>query len=197
MSASRPEAESEYSRGRRPHRGAGEDPETRWQRRFTTHRNGVLALALGGALLLIIAEFSPLLHVHTGSRLHIATTVSVGSNHSYALVPLAVLATGLAINVWHSGSRFGLLATAVLGLVAIGIALLGDLPNAHSTGLVGTPSTGLATATSSPAIGLYLETAGGALLLLSAAAGLLLEPVPEVRPPARPAPDTAPTRSAS
>ncbi len=190
MSAFRPEADTEYSRGRRPRRGAGEDPESRWQRRFSAHRNSVLALALGGAILLVIAEFTPLLHVHTSSRVPIATSVSVGSDHSYALVPLAVLAVGLGINIWQSGSRLGLLATAVLGLVAIGIALLGDLPNAHSTGLVGTTSTGLSTATSSPAIGLYLETAGGALLLLSAAAGMLLEPVPEVRPPSRPAADT-------
>jgi hypothetical protein len=191
MSASRPEADSEYSSrdtdpnrpSTRPRRRPAEDPETRWQRRFAAHRNAVLALGLGGALLLVIAEFTPLLHVHTSSRIHIATTVTTGSNHAYALLPIAVLAAGLAVNVWRSGSRLSLLATAVLGLVAIGVALLGDLPDAHSTGLVGTLSTGLSTATSSPAIGLYLETGASALLLLSAAAGMLLEPVPEVRPP--------------
>jgi hypothetical protein len=201
MNRSRPEADTEYSSrdtaSPRARRGPAEDPETRWQRRFTAHRNTVLALGLGGAALLVIAEFTPLLHVHSSSQIHIATTVTAGSNHSYALVPLALLAAGLAINVWRSGSRLSLLATGLLGLVAIGIALLGDLPDAHSTGLVGTPSTGLSTATSSPAIGLYLETGAAALLLLSAAAGMLLEPVPDPRPPQPPQTDISPTRSAS
>jgi hypothetical protein len=197
MNASRPEADYKYSRGRRAPRRSDEDPETRWQRRFEVHRNSVLAAALLGVLLLVVAEFTPLLHVHASSRLHLTRTVTGGSNHSYALLPVAVLAGGLAINAWQSGSRFSLLALGLLGLLAIGIALLGDLPDAHSTGLVGTVSTGLSTATSSPAIGLYLETGAGALLILAAAAGMLLEPVPDPAPRPPSAPSASPTRSAS
>jgi hypothetical protein len=60
-----------------------------------------------------------------------------------------------------------------------------------------TPATGLSTATSSPAIGLFLETGGGAVLILSAAAGMLLEPVPDVQPRGDSRAGASPTRSAS
>jgi hypothetical protein len=204
MNASRPEAETEYSRGRRARRGTSEGPEARWHRRFETHRTGVLALGLLGVALLVAAEFTPLLHVHAAAHAHLARTVTTGSNHSYALLPVAALAAGLAFTTWRSGSRFALLAIGLLGLLTIAIALLGDLPATHSTGLVGTSATGLSTATSSPAIGLFLETGGGLVLLLGAAAGMLLEPVPDVGPgvpedgPQLPDDTSAPrTRSAS
>jgi hypothetical protein len=197
MTASRPEADSEYSRARRARRGDSEGPELRWQRRFETHRNAVLALGLLGAALLLVAEFTPLLHVHASGAAHLAHSVITGSHHAYALLPIAALAAGLAFNAWRSGSRFALLAIGLLGLLAVGIALLGDLPDAHAVGLVGTLATGLSTATSSPAIGLFLETGGGAILILSAAAGMLLEPVPEVQPRAEAGAAASPTRSAS
>jgi hypothetical protein len=197
MNASRPEADSEYSRGHPTSRDDSEDPELRWQRRFETHRNAVLAVGFSGAALLLVAEFTPLLHVHASANTHLAHSVTVGSHHSYALVPVALLAAGLAFSAWRSGSRLAMLAIGLLGLLAIGIALLGDLPDAHTVGLVGTPTTGLSTATSSPAIGLFLETGGGALLILAAAAGMLLEPVPEARPRADVGAAAPPARSAS
>jgi hypothetical protein len=200
MTTTRPEADSEYSRGNgpaRPRRGDSEDPELRWQRRFEAHRNAVLAVGLLGAGLLVVAEFTPLLHVHASGHAHLAHSVITGSHHSYALLPVAALAAGLAVNAWRSGSRFALLAIGLLGLLAVGIALLGDLPDAHAVGLVGTPASGLSTATSSPAIGLFLETGGGAVLILTAAAGMLLEPVPDVQPRSDSPAGTSPTRSAS
>jgi hypothetical protein len=117
VTASRPEADFEYSRGHRTRRGDSEDSELRWQRRFETHRNAVLAVGLLGAALLLMSEL--------------------------------------------------------------------------------TPATGLSTATSSPAIGLFLETGGGAVLILSAAAGMLLEPVPDVQPRGDSRAGASPTRSAS
>jgi hypothetical protein len=197
MTASRPEADSEYSRGHRVRRGDSEDPELRWQRRFESHRNAVLAVGLLGAALLLVAEFTPLLHLHASGHAHLAHSVSTGSHHSYALLPIAALAAGLAVNAWRSGSRFALLAIGLLGLLAVGIALLGDLPDTHTVGLVGTPASGLSTATSSAAIGLFLETGGGAILVLSAAAGMLLEPVPGVRPRDDAGVTASRTRSAS
>ncbi len=197
MNASQPEAEYEYSRGRGAPRGRSPDPETRPERRFETHRSAVLAGVWLGAALLAIAEFLPLLHVQSSGRAQLVGSVTTGSHHAYALLPVAVLAAALAFSTRRSGSRLALLAFGVLGLLAIGIALLGDLPSAHSTGLMGTPATGLATASSSPAAGLFVETAGGALLLLAAAAGMLLEPVPELKPRAPRAAGASPTRSAS
>jgi hypothetical protein len=197
MNSSRPEAESKYSRGRRARRGVSEDPETVWERRFERHRRTVLAAGILGATLLVVAEFAPLLHVHAAGHAHPVRTVTTGSHDSYAQVPIAVLAVALAWSAWRSGSRFALLAVGVLGLLALGITVFGDLPDAHSTGLVGSTRTGLATASSSPAIGLFLETAGGIFLVLTAAGGMLLEPIPGVprKPPREPS--TSRTRSAS
>jgi hypothetical protein len=197
MNASRPEADPEYSRGHRLRRGDYEDPELRWQRRFETHRNAVLAVGLLGAALLLVSEFTPLLHVHASGRAHLAHSVTTGSHHSYALLPVAALAAGLTVNAWRSGARSALLAIGLLGVLAVGIALLGDLPDTHAVGLVGTPASGLSTATSKPAIGLFLETGGGALLILSAAAGMLLEPAPDDQPRVDSRADASPTRSAS
>lgn len=173
-----PEAESEYSRGRRPARGPEIDPQAAWERRFERHRRGVLAAGLLGVLLLLVAEFAPVLHVHSALRGYGVRSVTGGRNHSFALLPVALLAAALSLSVWQTGSRIALLAIGVLGLVALGVALLGDLPDAHTAGLVGNTRTGHAFASSQPAMGLYLETAGGVVLLLAAAAGMLLEPVP-------------------
>jgi hypothetical protein len=124
---------------------------------------------------LLIAEFTPLLHVHS-SAIHNVKTVSTGAHHSYALIPVALLAAALAYAFWRTRSRQALIATGVLGLVTLLIALLGDLPDAQANGLVGSATTGFATATSTPSIGLYLETLGAVILLITAAAGLLLVP---------------------
>jgi hypothetical protein len=168
-----------------------------WERRFERHRRTVLAAGILGAILLVVAEFAPLLHVHAAGHAHPVRTVTTSSHDSYAQVPIAVLAVALAWSAWRSGSRFALLAVGVLGLLALGIAVFGDLPDAHSTGLVGSTRTGLASASSSPAIGLFLETAGGIFLVLTAAGGMLLEPIPGVprKPPREPS--TSRTRSAS
>jgi hypothetical protein len=147
-----------------------------------------------GAALLLVAEFTPLLKVRSSASSHVIQTVSTGSHHTYALVPVALLAAALAYGIWQTRSRLALLATGVLGLLALLIALLGDLPDAQASGLIGNATTKFATATSSPSIGLYLETLGAVILLVTAAAGLLLLAAPE-RP--RRQPRQAATRSVS
>jgi hypothetical protein len=139
-------------------------------------RIGVLVGGLGGAVLLLVAEFTPLLQVRSGASDHVIKTVTGGAHHSYALVPVALLAGALAVGIWQTRSRQALVATGFLGLVALAIALLGDLPDAQATGLIGSATTRFSTASSSPSIGLYLETLGAFVLLITAAAGLLLLP---------------------
>jgi hypothetical protein len=197
MNASRPEAETKYSRGRRVSRAVPEDPQRVWERRFERHRSAVLAAGILGATLLLVAEFTPLLHVHAAGHANPVRTITTGSDHSYAQIPIALLAAALAWSAWHSGSRFALLAVGVLGLLALGITIFADLPDAHSTGLVGSTRTGLASASSSPAIGLFLETGGGIVLILTAAAGMLLEPVPSLPRTPRGEANASRTRSAS
>jgi hypothetical protein len=173
MNVSEPEADTEYSRASAASRARG---------RAVSGGPGIIAVAvLGGALLgaalLFLAEFLPLFEVRSTAHNSVAQTVIAGSHHSWALIPIAVLAAGLAIAWWRSANRLPLIALAVLAIVALVIALGRDLPDAQSSGLERSGGT-FVLAAASPRIALYLETAGGIILLLSAGAGLLLAPRP-------------------
>ena len=189
MKPSRPEAESEYSRGQQAPKGdfpLSDGARTgRQDGTSKTIRRALLVGGLAGSLLLLVAEFTPLFTIHTSSSQAALKTVQTGSHHSYALIPVAILAVLLTVEVWRTASRLALLATGVLGLVSLLIALLGDLPDAQATGLVGSLATGLKVASASPSIGLYLETLGAVLLLITAAAGLLLQTPRKLPAPGR------------
>jgi hypothetical protein len=175
MNVSEPEADIEYSRA--PTAPKGRDRP--FARGSTGGLGGVRLAVLGGALLaavlLLVAEFLPLFEVRTSARNSVATTVQSGSHHSYAMVPIALLAAGLALAWRRSAARLAVLAMAILGVVALVIALGRDLPDAQSSGIERAEGT-YVTAAASPRAGLYLETAGGVVLLISGAAGLLLVP---------------------
>ncbi len=96
---------------------------------------GALIGGLLGAVLLLVAEFTTLYDVRTSSGGLLVKSVSTGSNHSYAMVPIAVLAALLASVAFRAASRPALLALGVLGVLALLIALVGDLPSAHTSGL--------------------------------------------------------------
>jgi hypothetical protein len=184
MNATRPEAESEYSRADRASeadlggrkRGSSGPPHAvpgaLWL---------VLAGGLIGAALLLAAEFTTLFTIHSSAYGAPVRTEGTGAHQSYALVPVALLAAVLTIVAVRSGSRAALLGIGAMGLVALGIALLGDLPDAQATGFVGSSAANLATASSSPSTGLYLETLGAIVLLITAGAALLLAPAPRGR----------------
>jgi hypothetical protein len=139
-----------------------------------------------GAALLIVAEFLPLLQVHAANHRGAIGSVRTGSHDAYALVPIGLLAALFALVVWRTRNRLALLATGILGLVAVLIALVGDLPDAQASGVVLHPYV-LANAT--PASGFFLETLGAVLLIIGAAGGLLLLAAPDRRSarPLRPA----------
>jgi hypothetical protein len=121
----------------------------------------------------VVAEFTELYQVHTSASATPVRTVGTGHNDSYALIPLAVLAALLGIGVFRAGSRPALLAIGLVGLVALLIALLGDLPDANATGLVGSAATHYVSATSTPSAGLYLETLGAVVLIATCVLGFL------------------------
>lgn len=181
MSATPPEGVSEYSTGSgasRPllgrrlqgnnrRRGGRAEPAS------GPLRAAILAGSLLGALLLLVAEFTTLFEVHVQTSSAPIKTVVTGSHHAYALVPIAVVVALLAVAVWRDSSRPALLAIGLLGVVALLIALLGDLPDAHATGLIGSSTTHYVDASSTPSAGLYLETLGGAVLLLTCGLGFI------------------------
>jgi hypothetical protein len=115
--------------------------------------------------------------------------VQSGSHDSYALIPIALLVIGLSLSWRRSPTRLAALALAVLGVVALVIALARDLPDAQANGIERSGGT-YVTAAASPRAGLYLETAGGVILLIAGAGGVLLGPwtngrVQPISPPRR------------
>jgi hypothetical protein len=145
---------------------------------------GILCGGLLGAALLLVAEFTTLYDVRTTSGGFLVKSVSTGSNHSYAMVPIALLAAGMALAAFRAASRPALLAIGVLGALALLISLLGDLPNAHASGLIGSVATRFQSASSRPSTGFYMETLGALVLLITSVCGFLMLGAP-VRPSRR------------
>jgi hypothetical protein len=181
MNATRPEADIEYSRGHRgskgdsvpdPGRSGGRPRASSWILWL------VFLGGLVGAALLVVAEFTTLFTIHSSAYGAPIRSEGSGPHHSYALIPVAVLAAVLTIVAVRTRSRAALAGVGVLGLVTLGIALLGDLPDAHATGFIGHPQT-FTPAKSVPGTGLYLETLGGIILLICAGAALLLPDAPQ------------------
>ena len=167
MNATPPEANTDASRGSPAFRGARDGPVIPLSR-------FVLAGGLLGAALLIAAEFSPLYRETSAASRVALHTVRSGSHNDYALIPIGLLAGVLAVTAGRFGNRSALLGLVALGVAAALVALLGDLPDATASGLVGSTAVGYARARNVPDAGLYLETLGAALLLVVGGAGLTL-----------------------
>ena len=189
MNATPPEANTEYSRGSeasQPVSGPSDERRTRGANAAL----GVALTAALGALVILVSQFTALYHVHVATSSSPVKTVGTGPNHAWAPIPIALLAAVLAFVIYRKGSRTALVALLVLGLVTLLIALLGDLPDAHATGIVGSGASQYAEGTSTPSAGLYMETLGAILLLLSGGVGLLLLGTP--RQPSETAPQPPP-----
>ena len=182
MTATPPEAKAQYSRAladsersRTPH-GAAPQGAT------TTVQAVLFGCGLLAAALLIASEFAQLYSVHTSTRRAALQTVSGGSHNAYAFIPIALLAAFLTWGAVRQRSGPALLALGLLGVIALVIALAGDLPDAQASGIV-SASGHYVTASSSPSAALYFETLGGVLLLITCVAGFLLGGPPARRPP--------------
>lgn len=183
-----PEANAEYSRGSEPFgrllvRGervrsgprSQSDPEPGAESRDRSVAITIVVLAaVFGAVLIIVSQFTALYHVHVPTSTAPVKTVGTGGNHAWAPIPLALLAAVFAFAAYRYRNRAALLAIALLGVVALLIALLGDLPDVHSTGLIGSGASQYVEGTASPSAGLYMETLGAIVLLVSGGLGFLL-----------------------
>jgi hypothetical protein len=134
----------------------------------------VVLAALFGALLIIVSQFTALYHVHVPTSVAPVKTVGTGGNHAWSPIPLALLAVVFAFAAFRYRNRAALLAIALLGVVTLAIALLGDLPDVHATGLIGSGASQYVEGTASPSAGLYMETLGAIVLLVSGGVGFLL-----------------------
>jgi hypothetical protein len=133
----------------------------------------ILTGALLAALLMIVAEFTTLYQEHVATSSAPIGSVSGGSNHSYAMVPLALLAAAMAFAVVRAGSRPALLAIGLIGIVALLIGLLGDLPDAQATGL-SREAGHYVNASTTPSAGLYMETLGAVILIATCGLGFMM-----------------------
>ena len=129
--------------------------------------------AVGGALCLVIATFSTVIEITVGTTSKIAdrdTHLSGYDRHSFALLLIGLFALVMAGGGLR-GARPAMAAVAVAGIAVLLIALVGDLPDVHKTGVIGELYDN---ARANPRLGYYLETLGGALLLLAGGGMLLL-----------------------
>ena len=153
---------------------------------FGTTRAVRIALAIAaaaGALCLVIATFSTVIEITVGTTSKIAdrdTHLSGYDRHSVALLLIGLFALVMTVGAWR-GARPAMAALAVAGIAVLLIALIGDLPDVHKTGVIGELYDN---ARANPKLGYYLETLGGALLLLAGGGGLLLLGSAAAEPPA-------------
>jgi hypothetical protein len=141
----------------------------------------VLALAgLAGAVLLLVASFTHVIVITVGTTskvLHADSAQTGWDRHGPALVLLGLLALFLLLAALR-GSRVAMAGLLLAGLVALAIPTKWDRPHIHDTGSIGAI---YAEATANPGTGYYLETLGGALLVVSGGALLVLGRTPLTR----------------
>ena len=171
-----------------PDHAAGREPG---KRRGSALGTLLLTGGLLGALILAVSQFMTLAETRVAGNRVPVSSITVGSEHAFALLPIAVVAAVLAYGVWSAGSRPALLAIGVLGVLSLVIALARDLPYAHKRG-VRLSAGHYVAAANSPAGGLYVETGGALILLISCVSGFILVGPPE---PRRSAPLPDPTIS--
>ena len=139
-------------------------------------RIGLSAAAAAGVVCLVLATFTTVIEIKVGTTTRLPgrdTHLSGWDRHGPALLIVAAFGAAMVAGALR-GARPAMIALAVLGLVALGIAVIGDVPDLNETGFIGEV---YEDAAAGPSAGFYLETLGGALLLASGAI-LALAPDP-------------------
>jgi hypothetical protein len=135
-------------------------------------RGALAATGLAGAVLLALATVTAVIRITVGTSARTSADVadSGWDRHGPALLVLALLALWLLAGALR-GFTVAKAGLAVVGATALGIATVADRPHVHDPGAAGDV---YAEATAGPGTGYYLETLGGALLLVSGGALLVL-----------------------
>jgi hypothetical protein len=131
-------------------------------------RIGLCAVASAGVVCLVLATFTTVIEIKVGTTTRLPgrdTHLSGWDRHGPALLIVAAFGAAMVAGALR-GARPAAIALAVLGLVALGIALIGDVPDLNETGFIGEV---YEDAAAGPSAGFYLETLGGALLLAGGA----------------------------
>jgi hypothetical protein len=126
------------------------------------------ALAVLGGLLLLYAETLDLYRIITpsGSVSNAAGSVRTGGDqHSWALAVMGVAAAGAAVLAYATRQRLPALASLMLGIAALLVALAVDLPDVTASGV----TTDLEVGDAEPAAGFWMELVGAVVLTVGAA----------------------------
>jgi hypothetical protein len=174
MSADRRQARRDYSRGF--------SALPRGVEAFTWLRGAAALAGLAGAVLLVIATFATVIHIRVVTVTKLTQTG--WDRHGPALLIIGLVAIPMLAGALR-GARPAQAALAVLGLIALLIALLGDQPHIHDTGVIGQDYD---SAAAGPSFGYYAETLGSVLVLIAGVALLVLS---SGGPRRRTAPETA------
>lgn len=123
--------------------------------------------AIVSAVVLGVSNFLTMFEINAagGDALQVADAVD---QHWYVTVILAAMAIGMVMLYVSTGRRPFALAAAGLGVIALLIFLIGDLPDVNRVGDLSDPVAGLITAKAEPAAGFWLELVGALGLALSA-----------------------------
>lgn len=163
MSTTAPEATNDYSTGPRGSRAPTERPGRT--------RLALTGLAMVAALLLVVSTFLTLFTISTGAA--DLREYSGLDHHSIAMLLLGLAVVPMALGALR-GARPAMAALAAIGAVVLLVAFTVDLPAALDEGVLAVTYEG---ASAKPAIGFYVETFAGALLLMVGGV-LLMQPRP-------------------
>jgi len=134
-------------------------------------RLGLAVVASVGAICLLLATFATIIEIKVGTTTKVPdhdTHLSGWDRHGPALLLIALFGAVMIAGALR-GARPAMAALLVLGLVALLIAVIGDVPDLDETGFIGEV---YEDAAAGPKAGFYLETLGAVLLLASG--GLML-----------------------
>ncbi len=127
-------------------------------------RAGLAGAAGAGAICLLLATLTTVIEIKVGTTTRVPdhdTHRSGWDRHGPALLVIALFAAAMVVGALR-GAGPAMAALAVLGLAALLIAVVGDVPDLNETGFVGEV---YENAAAGPEAGFYLETLGGILLL--------------------------------
>jgi peptidoglycan/LPS O-acetylase OafA/YrhL len=111
--------------------------------------------------MLVVSTFLPLYEITNGQQK--LREINGLDHHSVAMLLLGVAAALMAFGALR-GARPAMLALAAIGIVVLVVAFTVDLPAALEEGVLAVTYEG---AEAKPAIGFFVETLAGALLLVS------------------------------
>jgi hypothetical protein len=94
-------------------------------------RRAAAALALSGAVLLVLAEFTTVFGGLAGGR---AAQRDGGENHGYALLVIGLVACAMTLLALRERARAPAYALVTLGVAALAVALAIDLPDTRASG---------------------------------------------------------------